>query len=61
MQKDLLRITADSYKQYQAYPEDIFEIPGFRDFINKGYYKMLNSEKKDTYKVLKELPHMRDK
>ena len=41
LKRDLLKITADSYKPYQAYPSDIFEVPGFREFVEKGYYQML--------------------
>ena len=36
-------------------------MPGFRDFVDSGYYKMLREEKKTPYTVLKEEPHMRDK
>lgn len=60
LKRDLLRITADSYTKYQAYPSDIFEIEGFREFVEEGYYKKLQEEKKNPYKVLKEKPHMRD-
>ena len=33
LKQDLMRITGDSYVRYQAYPNDIFDVPGFRDWV----------------------------
>ena len=57
----MLRITGDKYEQYQAYPREIFDVPGFRDWVETGYYKYLADQKKTPYKVLKQPPHLRDK
>lgn len=61
LQRDLLKITADKYDRFQAYPKDIFEIPGFKEFIEEGYYKMMKEMKKTPYKVLKQPSHLRDR
>lgn len=53
LQKDLLRITGDKYEPYQAYPREIFDVPGFRDWVDSGYYKYVANMKKTPYKVLR--------
>ena len=55
-----MRITADKYERYQAYPSDIFEVDGFKEFLDSGYFKMMAEMKKNAYKVLKQPPHLRD-
>ena len=61
LHQDLLRITGDKYERYQAYPREIFDVPGFRDWVEAGYYKYLADMKKTPYKVLKLPHHERDK
>ena len=55
----MLKLTADSYTKYQAYPSDIFEVPGFKDFVENGYYRLIEAEKKNPYVVLKTSPRLR--